>query len=808
MAFAWRFLTLRRPVAFLCGAYILGMAMELFLKLNQFIILIIAVCSIIAMIVSMHFYKTHRLRWNKKHLCLFFIAFTVGIFGAVQYSYQSNKIGVLEKNQGEYLKIQGKAISVTEKDEENHKIIVAVKNLEGFGNLPSKEKILVNIYGPCPECYKLQGKIIQTMGFIELPAVRRNPKTFDYKIYLKTRGISTIMSVTPENIRVSVEQYNYYLNYLSEIKYIFKCNIYNLFEEQLAGLLMGMIFGDNSGLSEELYESFQKNGICHVLAVSGLHIGALYICVNAILGGRRKIKICVISVMILFFYASLANFSPSVMRAVLMITLHIFSKYMNCRYDMFTSGAITMSVMLCFNPMSILNLGFQLSFLAIFTLAVILPAAERICNKSITPILVIQAGMAPISAFAFNYFSFSAFLANIPVIFIAGMLIPLGMLLLLFSTIAAILPDLGMVTAIINSGFQITGVSVEFFLKLLLFINDLAFIDNISYENVTSPPLWSVLLYYSILFFISSEFFRIMWQRKHYKKIFRVAITIICVTFILGNSLKDGFEQVQLTFVDVGQGDCLLIKTPEGKNVLIDSGGSSQYDVGKKLLLPFFLKNGVKEIDMAVITHLHTDHVGGLCTLSKEIPIKKVGLYEGNSLISDEVEEKIGVAAESFIYLTKGQKLQIGKNLEIEVLYPNKKSKEEYLEIMENNKDENATCLVMKIMFKGVSVIMTGDIDTNGEMNILEDNSDKCLSTDILKVSHHGSKYGSSQEFLDEVKPSIAIVQVGKNTYGHPDKKTLKRIENAGAFVYRNDIQGAVGVEIMKDGKFKIHTMI
>nr|WP_315022246.1 DNA internalization-related competence protein ComEC/Rec2 [uncultured Aminipila sp.] len=799
---------MRRPAVFICGAYILGMAMELFLRLNQFIILIIAACSIIAMIVSMHFYKTHRLRWNKKYLCLFFIAFTVGIFGAVQYSYQSNKIGILEKNQGEYLKIQGKVISVAEKDEENHKIIVVVKNLDGFGNLPSKEKILVNMYGPCPEYYKLQGNIIQTIGFIELPTARRNPKTFDYKMYLKTKGISTIMSVMAENIQVSSKTNNHYLNYLSEMKYIFKCNIYRLFDEQLAGLLMGMIFGDNSGLSEELYESFQKNGICHVLAVSGLHIGALYVCVNAILGGRKKIKFYIISVMILFFYASLANFSPSVMRAVLMITLHIFSKYMNCRYDMFTSGVITMSVMLCFNPLSLINLGFQLSFLAIFTLAVILPAAQRICDKSITPILVIQAGMAPISAFAFNYFSFSAFLANIPVIFIAGLLIPLGMLLLLFSTIAASLPDLGMVTTVVNSGFQITGVVVEFFSKLLLLINDLAFIDNLSYKYVISPPLWTVLLYYGTLFFISSESFRIMWQRKHYKQIFRFGITIICVTFILGNSLKDGFEHVQLTFVDVGQGDCLLIKTPEGQNVLIDSGGSSQYDVGKKLLLPFLLKNGVKEIDMAIITHLHTDHVGGLCSLSKELPVKKVGIYEGNSLISDKVEERVGVSAEHFVYLTKGQSVQIGKDLEIKVLYPSKKSFEEYSQMMENEKDENATCLVMKIMFKGVSVIMTGDIDTNGEMNILADNSDKCLNTDILKVAHHGSKYGSSQEFLEAVKPKIAVVQVGKNTYGHPDKKTLERIENAGAFVYRNDIQGAVGVEIKKDGKVQIRTMI
>lgn len=799
---------MRRPAAFLCGAYILGMATELFLKLNQIIVLIIACCMIIAMIVCMHFYKNNRHRCNGKHLCLLFIAIIVAIFGALQYNYCENKIGVLEKNQGEYLEIQGKVVSVAEKNKENHKIIVVVQKLEGVGELPNEEKILVNIYGQFSDYYKLQGKCIQTKGFIEIPTARRNPKTFDYKMFLKTKKISTIMSVSPENLLVSAERCDRYLNYLTEIKHTFKCNIYSLFDKKLAGLLMGMVFGDNSGLQEELYESFQKNGICHILAVSGLHIGALYMCINSILGRKRKIKFYIIIVIILFFYASLVNFSPSVMRAVLMITLHMISKYMYCRYDMFTAGAITMSVMAFFNPMSLLNLGFQLSFIAIFTLAVILPAVIRICNKSFITIISIQAGIAPISAFAYNYFSFSAFIVNIPVVFIAGILIPLGMLLLLFSTIVLILPSCGQITDVFNFGFQIIGILVEFFCKLLIFINDLAYIDNISYKYVTSPSLWSVLFYYSILFFISSEIFRIMWQRKHYKKIVRFVITMICVTFIFGNALNDGFEKVQFTFVDVGQGDCLLIKTSDGKNVLIDSGGSSRYDVGKKILLPYLLKNGVREIDMAIVSHLHTDHVGGLCSLSQEILVKKVGIYEGNKLIANEVATRIGVSTDQLMFLTKGQKLQIGKELEIEFLYPKKKSIEEYSEIMKNQKDENAACLVMKVKLKGVSVMMNGDIGFEAENALLEFTKEESLNVDILKVAHHGSKYGSSQEFLEVSKPKIAIIQVGKNTYGHPNKDTLKRLEDIGAYVYRNDVQGAVGVEIKKRGEIKIHTMI
>ncbi|QHI73345.1 DNA internalization-related competence protein ComEC/Rec2 [Aminipila terrae] len=768
---------MRRPVAFLCGAYVSGITVEFFLKLNNGMLFIMGVCATGTIIVSAYFYRNNRLRLNKRQLCLYFIAIILGISGAIQFSYQMHQEGVLEKNQGEYLQIRGKVISITEKDEENHKMIVLVRNLEGTGKLSEEERILVNIYGECPEYYKYQGKMVQTAGFIELPTPRRNPKTFDYKMYLKTKKIAVLMSVKPENIQVSDKRYNYYLNYISRIKYIFKCNISGILEDKIAGLLMGMLFGDNSGVEEELYETFQKNGICHVLSVSGLHVGCLYACMNALLGGKRNLRFYTIIIFVLFFYASLANFSPTVMRALIMIILHIISKYMYCRYDMFTSGAVTMAVMLFFNPMSLLNLGFQLSFLAIFSLAVIIPAAERICNKSVAGVLSIQAGMAPISAFAFNYFSFSSFIANIPVIFVSGILIPLGILLLFLSTIAMIIPEFWGFYDFLRSIFQITGILIEFFSKLLLFINDLSFIDKVSYKYTVSPPLWAMILYYCILFFISSEAFRIMWQRKHYKNIIKILMVIVFIALVFSNALKDGFEQVQLTFVDVGQGDCLLIKTKEGKTVLIDSGGSSQYDVGKKVLLPYLLKNGIKQIDFAIVTHLHTDHVGGLYTLARELPVKKLGVYEGNKLIADRIKEKSGIAEKDFVYLTKGQNLKIGKSLKIQILFPEKKTMEEYSEFLSNQRDENAGCLVMKITLEGVSVIMTGDIDTTGEKQIIESNSVNNLKADVLKVAHHGSRYGSSAAFLQAVRPHIAVIQVGKNTYGHPNEKTLQNLK-------------------------------
>ncbi|QAT43036.1 DNA internalization-related competence protein ComEC/Rec2 [Aminipila luticellarii] len=799
---------MRRPTAFLCGSYILGMAAEFFLKPNPLILCTVAACIAGVGIAALYGYKKGRLRWSKKNFCLYLIAILLSLLGAAQYGWQEQKTGTLEQHQGEFVTLCGKVVSAAEKKEEDHKLTLVVQELEGAGTLKKEERVLVSVYGPCPQYYTFQGQKVQISGFIQLPAPRRNPKTFDYRMYLKTRNISVILAVKPENIQVSNQVYHSYLYGISKIKHTFKANLQSLFDDETTGLLMGLIFGDNGGIDDELYETFQKNGICHVLSVSGLHVGCLYMCIHALFGRKRNRRVYGLIIFVLFFYASLSNFSPTVMRAFFMILLNMLSKYMYCRYDMLTSGAVTMAGMLFVNPMNLLNLGFQLSFLAIFSLAVLTPAAMRIWSKSVAAVLSIQAGMVPVSAYVFNYFSLSSFLVNIPVAFLSGWLIPLGMLLLLFSMLGSLVPDTGLLLEALNALFQITGILTEFFCKLLIFINNIFFINKISYRYMVSPPLWSVFLYYGVLFFISSEIYRILWQRKKYKYIERLLVLVICTALIFGNSLKDGFERVQMTFVDVGQGDCLLIKTPEGKAVLIDSGGSSQYDVGKKTLLPYLLKNGVKKIDLALITHFHTDHAGGLYTLAREIPVKKIGMYEGNQLLADQIEQRTGVSPENFMYLTKGQTFKVGKELEIEVLYPRKQTKEQYVELMGDEKDENASCLVMKVTLEGVSVIMTGDMDTNGERLLLEDSSENELKADILKVAHHGSRYGSSEEFLEAVRPEISVIQVGKNTYGHPHETTVERLESMCKKVYRNDRQGAVGIEIEKGSNIKIHTMI
>lgn len=790
---------MRRPAAFACGAYILGLATEYFLKINLQLLIIAAVC---AGIFLGWIYWKHRLYWGKNRCGLFLVL--LFIFGSIQFCIAQNQKDSLSAYADHTVTLVGKIVSIEQKDKEYYRAVIIVTQAQEIGNI-NKEKVLVNIYGDCPNYYELQGKTANFTGVLALPSPQRNPKCFDYRQYLKTKNIQVILTVNGSQYNCDKKVLNPISHWISKVKYDYKCNLYQAFDHEIAGLILGMVFGDSSGLEDDLYDSFQKNGICHILSVSGLHVAALYLCVNKLFGGRRNVWYNLITLLLLFLYAGLSNFCPSAVRAVVMISLHIFAKYMYCRYDMFTGSAITMAVMLLFNPLSLLNLGFQLSFLAIFTLAVILPAANRIYENTMTTALVAQVGIAPISAYVFNYFSFSAFIANIPVIFISGILIPISMFLLLLSIIGSF----GLCTDILGDVFQIISVMAEFLCKLLLYVNDLVYIDKVSFIYVTSPPLWILILYYGFLFFCCSEYFRICFQRKKYFIIRKISILLMALSLLFGNCFSEPFDQAQLVFVDVGQGDCLHIKTPDGKNILVDSGGSATKDIGKTVLLPYLLKNGVKKIDMAFVTHLHTDHFGGLQTLSSYLEIEKLCLYEGNKVIKEEVEKKIGIDPRKFVYLSQGQSIKVYEGVEIQVLYPPKKSIEAYQEMTGEDANENDSSLVFRVVFNGVSVMMTGDIDTTGENQVIQSNQGKMrLKTDILKVAHHGSKYSSSPEFLKVVDPTVGIIQVGKNNYGHPNSEIVKRLEQNGTVVFRNDKSGALGIEVKKNGSIEIVQMI
>lgn len=683
----------------------------------------------------------------------------------------------LEGLEGNNAAVTGRVVSIVKKDDEYFKLQLSdVSIISDNGARSYKKKILVNVYSDIADYRTVLWDRVYITGEVSIPKERSNPGTFDYRRYLKSIGIRCI--ITAENIE-NVKKAGGIAALLKSAK----CRTADIFESALgddSAVVMGLLFGETSGIDEDIIETFRRGGTAHVLAVSGLHLGLLYSFLCRFKRKKRSIPADIAIVLALSAYTALAGFTASVVRACLMIFIHIAGNHLNRRYDLISSTCVSMIIILAINPMQIYSAGFQMSFLAVITLGVMIPLIQKKIKGILLPMIAVQTGMVPYTMYVFNYVSLTSVISNIPVYFIAAAMIPAGISVIAFCWLPVIARPAAMITGLL--------------VKLLLWCNDFTYMGGVFTFDVASPSVIFLAVYYIFIFYMCSEAGQIALIRRNYKKIAAVfAAAVICGA---GCSvyLSDGFEKTDMVFVDVGQGDCLHIKAG-GKNLLIDGGGSFNYNVGKSTLKPYLLKNGVTKIDMAIATHLHTDHYQGLKELSQTYRIKKLGVYEANSVNENHLKKEF--KTDEILYLAAGDVINMSRNVSVEVLSPDRGNPLD-------EKDENKNSLVLRVNVKGSSVLMTGDIDEKGEKTLIADTD---IKADILKIAHHGSRYSSCERFIAVAAPKIAVIQVGKNTYGHPSEEVIKRLEEHKITVLRNDEQGAVGIRVNKAGDFGIVTM-
>ncbi len=705
------------------------------------------------------------------------IAFIMAVAILVTDSITGYTSDYLEGLEGNNAAVTGKVVSIVKKDDEYFKLQLSdVSIISDNGARSYKKKILVNVYSDIADYRTVLWDRVYITGEVSIPKERSNPGTFDYRRYLKSIGIRCI--ITAENIE-NVKKAGGIAALLKSAK----CRTADIFESALgddSAVVMGLLFGETSGIDDDIIETFRRGGTAHVLAVSGLHLGLLYSFLCRFKRKKRSIPADIAIVLALSAYTALAGFTASVVRACLMIFIHIAGNHLNRRYDLISSTCVSMIIILAVNPMQIYSAGFQMSFLAVITLGIMIPLIQKKIKGILLPMIAVQTGMVPYTMYVFNYVSLTSVISNIPVYFIAAAMIPAGISVIAFCWLPVIAKPAAMITGL--------------FVKLLLWCNDFTYMGGVFTFDVASPSVIFLAVYYIFIFYMCSEAGQIALIRRNYKKIAAVfAAAVICGA---GCSvyLSDGFEKTDMVFVDVGQGDCLHIKAG-GKNLLIDGGGSFNYNVGKSTLKPYLLKNGVTKIDMAIATHLHTDHYQGLKELSQTYRIKKLGVYEANSVNENHLKKEF--KTNEILYLAAGDVINMSRNVSVEVLSPDRGNPLD-------EKDENKNSLVLRVNVKGSSVLMTGDIDEKGEKTLIADTD---IKADILKIAHHGSRYSSCEKFIAVAAPKIAVIQVGKNTYGHPSEEVIKRLEEHKITVLRNDEQGAVGIMVNKAGDFGIVTM-
>ena len=290
--------------------------------------------------------------------------------------------------------------------------------------------------------------------------------------------------------------------------------------------------------------------------------------------------------------------------------------------------------------------------------------------------------------------------------------------------------------------------------------------------DVISPPQALVIFMVIALLFGTSEYAGILRMRGEKPRLKRLAVLILGVSLTASVICYEPLTHDQIVFVDVGQGACTHVRAGS-RDVLIDGGGSATYNVGKRTLKPYLLKNGARDLDLALATHEDADHIKGLEDLLECFNVK---------------DFRVGV--------TCGQRYRLTDYAEIRVLWPLT------LEEGQEQENENSSCFL--INYRGVKVLVTGDLDTDGEKNMLSYYQSigrlDDLKADVLNVGHHGSKTSTSEEFLEAVAPRMAVIQVGRNNYGHPTREVLDRLAAHGVQVFRNDRDGAVGLRIGRRG--------
>lgn len=643
----------------------------------------------------------------------------------------------------------------------------------------------------------LEGCVAELTGELKEPGGRRNPGCFDYALYLKSLGITKTVTCDAMTVHpcrpFAAAPRSFIRNRVCKVRESFLRRLAGRTDRQTAAMMRAIMFGDKGGLDEEMLETFQKNGTAHILAVSGLHIGIIYAFILKLWRGRRRWAFFGFNMTFFILYAAAAGFSPSVTRAVVMVLLHTLAGIRGWRYDLSSAAfAVALAVILR-NPFMLFNTGFQMSFLAVLTLTLILPYIRRFYTGVFLASLAVQIGLGPFILYQFNYFSFLTVLINVPVVALAGLIVPAGLAAMVFE----------------ETGFYARGIAdeaVQALCRIMAELNEAGQAGGISTAQIPSPPLWCMAFYYAALLLFATEEGRLALIRAAHKGkyVLKTVLLILLVSAAFQAFASDGFSKCDITFVDVGQGDCMHLRIDDGSrllrkhnayHVLIDGGGRDGFDVGKQILRPYLLKNGVGKIDLAIVTHLHNDHYDGIRSLCRMGMVERLCVYEGYKTEEKQILSECSLERDDLIYAAAGDVFTLG-DASFTMLAPPALTDSEYARLSEEEEDENKKSLLIKTEYHEVTVMMTGDIGEEGEQAVMVNHREQ-LDCDILKVGHHGSRTSSCEQFLDAVSPAVAVIQVGENNmYGHPSPETLQRLSDTGASVYRNDRMGAIGFEL------------
>lgn len=621
------------------------------------------------------------------------------------------------------------------------------------------------------------GMFLRVCGKLEEIPGPRNPGEFDSKQYYACRKIYYQMKdgeVCDKSIG-----YSYFGQLLQEIRQKAE-TILDEAAGAYAGIFQAMILGERGNLDAETKMQYQMAGIMHILAISGLHISFVGMGFFRLLkkAGAGNGVAGAVSAFLIYAYGIVTGGSVSAMRAVGMFLVLVGAGIAGRSYDLLSAMALSAIVLLLDAPAYLYNVSFLLSFGAVIGIGALTPEICSLLNlkkrtaKSLAGSVIMWLITLPIALHAYGEVSLAGVILNLLVLPTSGIVLASGIFAL----------PVGIFVIEIAKRVVFPGKCVLFFYEKLCEV--VGWIPHSTWI-AGSPQLWQCVVYYVML---GVAFAGVKWG----KKAASVALVIFAVVF-LGYHSRNGLA---ITCLDIGQGDCCVLKMPEGENFLIDGGSSNKKNTAVYQILPYLKNQGIAILDGIFVSHTDQDHISGIEELL-ELCAQKLTTVRVKNLILPDWDttggeyEKLKMLAEQTgirVQTVREGNLLKTKEAQIEILAPENGA---------DGSDTNEDGMVMKVHFGKFRGLFTGDIGAETEKKLLDSMED----VDFLKVAHHGSKYSTCQGFLDVVSPEIAVISCSaKNTYGHPSADTIKKLEDCGAQVEYTMKNGAITVRTDGEG--------